>query len=146
LDGRYLGNDGRWCLELRIDAEGSRIISVDLHTQGADGREFFLSAATAPGVLDGPGYGPWMIDCVSGDGDRAEGTLTLDPQSDDLHILVARIQVRGDLGTMPEGATVALEAVRSGSALRQLGLEIESEEGVAAGTTATFEGRPVDVM
>jgi hypothetical protein len=123
-DGRYLGNNGRYWLELRVDTAKSTVVSGDLQSTGpAGGRAVSASFRTRGDTS--------TIEWTAPDGTVAAGTLSvLDATTAASAGITVRLTVSEALGVLPAETALEVKVTRAGLALREVGLEIETEEGV----------------
>ena len=150
VDGRYIGSNGRYWLELRVDLRAFHMISGELQYFGPAQVEpsrppavgcgpsvpaaptrhntttgFYASFRTT-GV---PQSGVFPIKWTGLDG-AVEGSLEFTRSTDSAGGPSVTLRLNAALGGLPAETEVTVAAVRAGDALRVLGLEIEREEGV----------------
>lgn len=144
-DGRYLGNNGRWWVEVRVDTRGTGMVSADLHTDGADHGGFYASVRTLPDASVASSAGRWEAEWVSVQGNEATGHLALLSMPESTSSLTIELYCAEDLDSLPAGTTVTIEgAVWVGEELRTIGVETEVEEGVAELKPVQFKDAQID--
>jgi hypothetical protein len=129
--GRYLADNGRWSVELRLQVGEPVIFSADLITRTRSGT-LDLGVRTDPLVPDhdlAPGElvtiaARWL----DGEGNQASGQVGVRPI--DSARVEATFVIDASLGELPEGFTLSVIAARISTALRDIGLETEQESGV----------------
>ncbi len=129
-DGRYLGENGLWWLDLRVDLTDCRAISVDLHTVGPPARQ--VSGHTDPRTFD-PSARTWpMVWDREGTGEGV-GSLDVQPHPSVPDRLEVQLHIREpgmEGGLHPVEVEVRATLDRVADELRTLGIEIEIERGV----------------
>ncbi|GAA3817090.1 hypothetical protein GCM10022226_42190 [Sphaerisporangium flaviroseum] len=143
LDGLYEGDNGDLAIVLRVDANGSAVISGDVFRRQPDGRNAYIaSLRTAPGSPVTTGAGQWPVAWQSVPGTRTTGSLAIGEGAEGALPVVLRLDE--PLGGLPFRTDLAATLTRKGDALRLLGLEIEVEQGVTPPNPVTFQGENVD--
>lgn len=143
-DGRYLGNDGRWYVEVRVDTTVSGVVSADLRTAGTESPELSCSVRTVPGARIESPVGRWETEWVSAEGRKTGGWLELEPVRGTAGGLTIRLCCAGELDRLPPGTVVTASAQWAGPELRQIGVETEIEDGVGEIRPARFNDSDVD--
>ncbi|MEM6676468.1 MAG: acetyltransferase [Pseudomonadota bacterium] len=135
--GRYGGADRMAELTLRLDAEGAGVVSGDLFRLGERERTWTVSFKSAPGAVLAGGI---AIPLIAEDrfGAHSEGEITLTATSAGL---LADIVFTAKLDGMPFNRPIMMALEHEGNALRTLGLEVETEEGVAPLPATAINGR-----
>jgi hypothetical protein len=127
-DGRYLGSNGQWWLDLRVDRNRCGVISFDLQSAGGVGRTTFVSGRTVGDVSSG--LVAVDVSWVSARHGHGKGALQLEPLAGSRPPSLTFTVEPSRRGSVL-GSGVRIEAVRCGDALRDLGIETEVEEGLA---------------
>ncbi len=134
-DGRYrLANDVLE-MELRIDLDGSNIVSGDLFAAAAGQREYLASFRSPPGTRLQKGSNPLFLVVTDAHRQRADGALQV-TQGAGINLLVD-LTVYSPVKALPVNQTVSFSGRLEGTAMRRLGLEIEAEAEVL--TTPNWE-------
>ncbi|MEV4010430.1 hypothetical protein AB0J35_08020 [Nonomuraea angiospora] len=138
-DGRYEGQSGGISVTLRVDADGSGVISADVFQVAADGRKAYLaSARTAPGTKVALDDGTWPAIWQAGPTNKTTGSLALaQAQTDGVSVTFV---LDAPLNGLPTRTEVVVPVERKDDALRELGLEIELEQNVPAPNPVIFQG------
>lgn len=137
-DGRYEGSDTDVFVVLRVDTSGPGVVSGDLHRDPGGQRDFVASFRSAPGVRVTPG-GRQAAIWEDGFGLTTTGAVQVSAGAGQTVVLVLRLDER--LNGLPPGRDITLTLDRAGDDLRELGLEIEIEEGVEPPGPVEFKGR-----
>jgi hypothetical protein len=131
-DGRYQGGNGKLYVDLRLDAGGSAVVSADVYNNGSTGRQYLASVRSAPGVrIDGPGLqggASWPAAWQDSTGAVALGSIQVRATAADT--ITATLRMDKQLAGLQSRKDLVIVAQRSGDELRQLGLEVELEQGV----------------
>ena len=126
--GRYLAENGRWFVQLRVELGGHPTVSADLSSRDQYGPlELWVKTRPLPGSLEAEGRGALKADWLDGRGAFASGTIALEPIDD--HLLKATFTLEQALGGLDPRFTLTVTATRISTALRDVGLEIEREFG-----------------
>ncbi|MBE1588391.1 hypothetical protein ACFPOI_53345 [Nonomuraea angiospora] len=139
-DGRYEGQSGGISVTLRVDADGSGVISADVFQVAADGRKAYLaSARTAPGTKVALDDGTWPAIWQAAPAGKTTGSLALAQaaQADGGSVTFV---LDAPLNGLPTQTEVVVPVERKDDALRELGLEIELEQNVPAPSPVIFQG------
>src|SRR4051794_3766877 len=143
-DGRYLGSNGRWWVEVRVDTRGSGMISCDLHTSARGGTRLIrLSGSTSGSEPIDPEAGAWTVTWVTDGTLAVKGWLHATPVPDVPDTYQLRFRIPEGLGEDVGDLTLSARMTRTGDALRELNLEIELEEGVAPPRAVVIDGESV---
>lgn len=146
-DGRYEGQDEHAFFELRVDAGGGEpgAISADVYRFAAeDGRrDWVASLRSAPGAGLAPGAGAWAVIAEDDLGGTATGRLSLGSPDGAEERLDAVLWLDAPLNGLPSRREIAFAAERVADAVRSLGVELETEEGVAPPAPVQLDGREV---
>nr|MDJ0641071.1 hypothetical protein [Paracoccaceae bacterium] len=142
-DGLYLGGNARLAIELRVDFNGSAIVSGDLFSTAFGGRDYLASFRTAPGTMAAPDDAqPWTV-IFEGQGDTVStGELMLLEGMTENAVTVV-LMTHGPLAGLPTMQAMELTAEWRSAALRQLAVEIEMEVGTSRPPTYRFGERDV---
>lgn len=143
-DGRYLGNNGRWWVEVRVDIGGSGMVSADLHTDGADQQAFYASVRTLPGSRISSSVGEWAAIWVSAQGNEGTGTLALRSTRGSTSSLTIELSWADDLDGLPDKPVIIAGAVKVSEELRSIGVETEVENGVLDPKSVRFKEVEID--
>nr|WP_319385724.1 hypothetical protein [uncultured Roseibium sp.] len=142
-DGRYDGGNHLLAVELRVDFEGSGVVSGDLFGTRFGRRDYLASFRTAPGTKVTKAHRqPWVL-VFEGAGAKAlTGTGELIPgtSSGTLSLI---LQVDGAIDGLPANRAFELTAEWQSRQLRRLGIELEQETGTQPPPTFDFDGQPV---
>ena len=146
VDGRYDGGNANFAIDLRVDEDQSGVISADVYQETSSGRGFVATLRTTPGTRISRQDRTWTI-ILENAPERAvtTGTLTLEAQGGDPLQVLVTIDLDGGLAGLPTGVPLAMVASWVDSAVRELGLEIEREAGVAGEPAFDHNGRTVTV-
>lgn len=143
-DGRYLGSDGRWWVEVRVDARGCGMISCDLHTSARGGTQLVrLSGSTNRSDPIDPDVGAWFLTWVTDGEHEVQGWLRASAVRDVPDTYHLRFHVPAGLGGDVDDLTLSIRTSRVGDALRTLSLEVELEEGVVPPRAVVIEGESI---
>ncbi|MFI6631604.1 hypothetical protein ACIBI7_22280 [Nonomuraea fuscirosea] len=135
-DGRYEGQSGDLSVTLRVDADGSGVISADVFR--TEGRRYLASGRTAPGAKVALDDGRWPAVWQASPANKTTGSLALDPAADGT--VSATFVLDAPLNGLPARTGVIVPVEHEDDALRPLGLEIELEQGVPAPSPVVVEG------
>lgn len=144
-DGLYLGGNHRFALELRVDFEGTGIVSGDLFLSSSPGRDYLASFRTAPGLEIGPDEPqPWEIIFEARSGETATGEmLLLEGMAEDTVtvVLMADAAIPG-LAVIAE---MEMSAKWASPSFRRLAVEFEFETGTTRPPSYDFNGSAVTI-
>lgn len=141
-DGRYEGGNDHLFVELRVDSQGNGAISADLYREGPERRDYVASVRSVPGEEIAIGNGPVTVVAEDDLGGRATGQLTLGSSNGD-QTTDGLLTLDGPLNGVPGHAPIPFEAEWRSATIRTLGIEIETEEGVAEPSAVDFQGQEV---
>lgn len=145
-DGTYRGGNDELSVELRIDTEVAGAISADLSRLGPSGvPDYVASLRSAPGERVSAEQGTWTVIAEDDLGAHATGRLTLVSTNGD-QAATAALFLDGPLNGLPGRAQISFAAEWKTDAIRTLGVEIETEEGVADPVGFDFQGREVSIQ
>jgi hypothetical protein len=145
-DGTYRGGNEELSVELRIDTEVADAISADLSRLGPAGDpDYVASIRSSPGERVVLEDGAWTVIAEDDLGGHATGRLSLASTNGD-RAASAVLVLDGPLNGLPGRAEIAFEAEWETEAVRSLGVEIETEEGVADPVAFDFQGRQVSIQ
>ncbi|WP_300039527.1 hypothetical protein [uncultured Roseobacter sp.] len=131
-DGRYLGGNHKLALDLRVDFQGSKVISGDLFGVSFGQRDFVTSFRTKPGLMVSVSDPqPWPVIYQTADHTTVPGTLALTPGSAPKQLKVT-LYADGRVPGLPQRQRFDMSAEWSSTAMRQLGVELERERGTEA--------------
>ena len=142
-DGRYEGGNEEVYIELRIDGAGAGAISADLYRRGPEKADYVASIRSAPGEPLSLGEGAITVIGEDELGGAATGKLSLTADGD--RAARGQLLLDGPLNGLPRNEQIGFEAEWSAAAMRSVGIEIETEEGVDAPAPVEFQGRPVSL-
>jgi hypothetical protein len=144
-DGRYEGGNDAFFMVVRVDVGGSGVISADVFR----GTEYLTSTRTRSGLVVESAAGTWPAEFSASQATTASGTvpgtITVTPSVDLPGALTACVRPDLDVAGLPGGTDVVVTLGRQGAEVRQLGVEIETEQGVGAPEPFAFAGTSVDV-
>jgi hypothetical protein len=144
-DGTYRGGNEELSVELRIDTEVAGAISADLSRFSPTGEpDYVASLRSAPGERVSLEQGTWTVIAEDDLGATATGRLTIVSSNGD-QAATAVLFLDGPLNGLPGRAQINFEAEWKTDAIRTLGVEIESEEGVDDPVDFDFQGREVSI-
>ncbi len=139
-NGRYGGNTPELLVELRVDCTDS-IISADLSRLGPANQKTWVAAfRTVPDQLAENGRHLVATDRY---GALSNGYITIVPV-DETNIQVT-LRFDHPLDGLPFGRNIVFIARFAGPALRELGLERETEKDVPLPPTTSFSGGPMNI-
>ena len=145
-DGTYRGGNDELQVELRIDTEVAGAISADLSRLSPSGvPDYVASLRSAPGERVSAEQGTWTVIAEDDLGAHATGRLTLVSTNGD-QAATAALFLDGPLNGLPGRAQISFEAEWKTDAIRTLGVEIETEEGVDDPVGFDFQGREVSIQ
>lgn len=137
-DGRYEGSNPRLRVDLRMDAAGAGLLSLDLYRHEQFGDTFVASVRSAPGAsVDGTSRS-WPVLAEGAAGQTSTGTLDLEPSTPERALATLRLDTLID--GLAQNAPMAFLCEWRSAFLRRLGLEIELEEGVDPPPVASIGG------
>lgn len=142
-DGRYsVGNDVL-AVELRIDLALTNIVSADVFALAQGHREYLASLRSEPGETLTRTSNALSIVAEDREGHRSRGRLEVTAASgDEVTVLLA---FDSQLTGLPVSQVVTLAGRRRGAAMRELGLELETEQGVDADPVWQLDGREITI-
>src|SRR5215210_752737 len=130
-DGRYEGGNSDLFVELRLDAEGVKAVSADVYRTTADGRDYVASVRSAPGREFVPDGGAEVAIWQDSLGATTTGTVAVaSGPAGGSDRLLATLSLDQRLNGLPPHADLVIVAERVGAQLRQLGVEVETEDQV----------------
>ncbi|MGV3722859.1 MAG: hypothetical protein ACO1SX_18310, partial [Actinomycetota bacterium] len=129
-DGRYEGGNHQLYLDLRVDEGVCGVISADVYRVDAGSRNYVASLRTAPGQKVRLAEGTWALAAQDEHGGRATGWLSLSLQDADQDTLLGTFFLESPIQGLPTRARVSFIARHVSEQLRQMGIELEMEEGV----------------
>ena len=142
-DGRYaVGNDAL-AVELRIDLAGSNIISGDIFSAVGGFREYVASFRSEPGAEITPVDNPLEIVAEDRDGKHAQGEVLFG--SADVTDITMTLLLDAALIALPVNQTMTFAGRFEGDAMRELGVELESEIGIDPLPEWDFNGEAMTV-
>lgn len=128
-DGRYTGGTGPYRVDLRVDLTTDKRISGDVWNadpvRSASGGPFASFRTADNWQPDAIG-----IELTSDAGVTGEGRLEVNRSMGSKADVAVTICMDGCFGELPAGTTVGVELVWTGPELREVGLEMETEDGV----------------
>lgn len=137
--GRYEGSNPDAAIVLRVDAV---TVSADIYRDPDDKSDWVASLRTAPGASLTPGT-PWPIVAEDGLGAAATGRLALEAGAADTAGAILRLD--GPLNGVPANRDISFQTTRTDDFLREMGIEIETEQGIAPPAPFDFGGREVTI-
>jgi hypothetical protein len=141
-DGRYEGGDAKIFVVIRVDTEDTGVVSGDVYRMGASARDYVASVRTAPGLRVPPYGGHWAAEWQDSLGAATTGTLGLTAAADNKDTVTVTLRADRALNGIPQGRDLVLPATLAGPELRELGIEIEKEDGVRLPGPVSLPGRP----
>ena len=138
VDGSYVGLTGRYWLALRVDVHDETgfaklgAISGDLQSTGPDDGAGYASFRSLSPVGAEELAGPIAIEWIDANGNTVGGSLSLNPQPDD--VLQVTIDVGGDIGKIRKRSGIGVEVRRAASTMRDLSVQIVVEDPQPDGT------------
>jgi hypothetical protein len=145
-DGRFEGSNEHAFIELRIDSRGTGLASADVYRLAPDGsHEWVASARSAPGTTFAAGDAGTLMIAEDELGGSTGGRLTLSPTNGSAENLHASLQLDAPLNGLPGGTPMTFTVQWMSSALREVKVETETEEGVEPLSEADFHGRPMSI-
>ena len=143
-DGSYLGGNGEFRIDLRVDAAGSSMISADVYRIGFAGDTWLASLRTEPGESVGPTDTSWSIVVDDQEGRVSRGRLELSAVNAEPFTLAGSFEVDEPIAGIPRAQKIGFTASWSSQALRSLGIETETQDGL--GPQASYERSSGDVV
>lgn len=143
-DGLYRGGARDVQIELRVDCTGLGVISGDVWRVSGDARHYVASFRTEPGERV-TWASSWVVFGQDEQDRRSEGRLSLAADAAQPTTLIGRIEFASPLEGLPVRRAVPFIVERVSGAFRQLGLEIEIEDGVSAPGRHTVDGRETTI-
>jgi hypothetical protein len=137
--GRYEGANPDAAIVIRVDASA---VSADIYRDPAGARDWVASLRTAPGASLTAGAA-WPIVAQDGLGATATGRITATAGAGDTATVLLRLD--GPLNGVPGNRDIAFQASRADDFLREMGIEIETEDGIAPPAPFDFGGREVTI-
>jgi hypothetical protein len=137
--GRYEGANPDAAIVLRVDAA---TMSADVYRDPAGARDWVASLRTAPGASLTAGD-PWPIVAEDGLGATATGRMSVAGGPGDTAGVLLRLD--GPLNGVPANRDIAFQTTRTDDFLREMGIEIETEDGVAPPAPFDLGGRQVTI-
>ncbi|UCC29064.1 MAG: hypothetical protein JSU86_12760 [Phycisphaerales bacterium] len=144
-NGLYEGGNHELFVELRVDEEGSGVISADIYRNGATGRSYVASIRTPPGVAISKEDRQWQIVGTDDEQRTATGTLSLTPQEASGAALTGTLFMDNALTGLPVRTNIPIAANHVSTRVRRLGIEIERENNIDELPTHDFGGTEVTV-
>lgn len=135
-DGRYLGNNGLWWVDLRVDLmptdtyEPVGAVSADIQSTRDAGPALCLSVCTVAGGPPELGSGPLEITWTGSQGATASGSLTLIATTDKPGFATAKFTLAEGFEGLPRGTEILADVVRVCEELRDLDLAVHVEENL----------------
>lgn len=142
-DGRYNAGNDVLSVGLRIDLKTSNIISGDLFAVSNGHREYVASFRSEPGVMLNPDNNPLALVIEDSEGKRSRGSLAFDENPG--NEITLHITVDDPVKAMPVRQAVTFVGRFEGSAMRELGIELESETGTDPLPSWEYKGRYITV-
>ncbi|HEX6684675.1 MAG TPA: hypothetical protein VF062_17855, partial [Candidatus Limnocylindrales bacterium] len=143
-DGRYEGSGDSYSVALRIDVGGSGVISADIFR----GTDYLTSVRTRWGLRCDSAIGRWAAEfsasvATTGSG-LVAGTMTIAPNGEPSAGLIVTVRPDMDLPGLPAGQDAVVTVEWRGAEVRELGLEVETEEDVVAPGPTAFAGTDIN--
>lgn len=120
---------------------GAGVVSVDV----SRGEDYLASVRTAPGIRVASSQGSWAALWRDSLGATATGTLSLAAVPEHAETLTVTLRADRLLNGLPTGVDIVAVVDWVGEELRELGLEIETEDGVGPPGAVTFHDAPMDI-
>jgi hypothetical protein len=140
-DGCYQGGNGDLFVEIRLDADGAKVVSADVYATSATGRHYIASVRSAPGREFVPDGEPEVAIWQDSLGATTTGTIAVGGGPARPDHLLATFSLDQRLNGLPPHADLVVVAERVGAEFRRLGVELESEEEVRLPAAVTFGGQ-----
>lgn len=141
-DGRYEGSNEHAFVELRVDRAVSAALSADLYRLGPDARrDWVASVRTAPGTTFARGDHGSLVVAEDDLGGATTGHLTVSSPNGTGETANVVLELDQPLNGLPARTPIAFSVTWASATLRSLGIEIETEQGVAREAPVTFDGR-----
>ncbi len=140
-DGRYQLSNDAVSLELRVDLEVSNIVSADVFALNAGHRQNVASLRSRPGLELTSASNPVPVVVSDVDGRQSQGTLGLSGGDETSAVLTVDEQIKA----LPLAQPMTFIGRFAGSAMRTLGLELETEVGTELDVEWPFDGDTVTV-
>jgi hypothetical protein len=142
--GRYLAENGRWFVQLRIEAGRDADISADLQSRDeVSAVDLWTKTRIHTDSTEADGALRRESDWLDAHGGRASGTIEVRPIDD--HQLDATFTINQALAGLVPGFQLTVRAARISSALRDVGLEIDWEAGQKFELAAPFQQKIIEV-
>ncbi len=142
-DGRYAVANDALAVGLRIDLAGSNIISGDIFSTLGGFREYVASFRSEPGTEITPAVNPLEIVAEDRDGKHARGELLF--SSVGTTEVTMTLLLDAPLMALPVNQAMTFAGRFEGEAMRELGVELESEIGVDLLPEWDFNGEAMTV-
>lgn len=140
-DGRYNTSNDVLDIELRVDLGICNVVSGDIFAKAIGHREYVASFRSEPGALLGNDDNPLGILVEDREGKRSRGTLQVNSISgDEITILLS---AESAILALPVQQAVSLAGRLTDDSMRELGIELESENGTEPLPTWDFDGQPI---
>lgn len=144
-DGRYEGGNHLLALDLRVDFDGSGVVSGDLFGRASGRLDYLASFRTAPGLALFPEKPqPWPIIVEGAHTAPATGLATLEGRAG-ASALRLTLHIAGAIPGLPSHADFEMSAEWASEHLRSLAIELERESGTEAPPTVTHDGEPMSI-
>lgn len=142
-DGRYRFANEHLQIDLRIDLMGSNIISGDISAVHAGHSEYLASFRSRPGLPLTNEINPLPVVIEDLENRRAQGRLIIkETQSDQITMALS---VDAKIKALPIARPVFFIGSFLASSMREIGIELEAEEGVETTPDWDYEGRLVTI-
>jgi len=128
--GRYVGSNGRYWLELRVDWEERGLVSGDIQSTGPDARGGYASFRSVDGADIREGM---PVEWVAGSSQPTSGTVFVEPSEEPSDRLTARLELDHECGLIPARQPIDIVVAFVSTALRELDLRVSTEVGVDDG-------------
>ncbi len=130
VDGRFAIGNSEIFIDMRIDSAGSSVISADIFRLGDTGKTYDCSIRTNPGRKILASESNWSILGTDESGNIAVGELSLQNQDVEGRAIIGNLRVETALGTLPVQSDIHFAGNHVSTAMRVIGLELETEVGV----------------
>lgn len=142
-DGRYLGGNHALALELRVDFDGSGVVSGDLFGLATGRHDYLASFRTAPGKQVSPDTAQPLPIIFEGTGGEVQTGLGLIERSAVSEAVTLTLLVEGAIPGLPANREFELTAEWQSGQIRRIGIELEQEVGTEDPPSFDFNGRQV---
>lgn len=139
-DGQYEGGNGELFVVLRLDVDGSGVVSGDVYRNGLGGRDYTASVRTAPGTRVALDDARWPAVWQDSMGATATGSVQVSPLAGRGDALTATLRLDQRLNGLPPRVDLVVVADRVSDAMRSLGLEVDTEVDVRLPGPVSFRG------